>query len=185
MGSLAVYSVTVLITICICLYAYFTRNFNFWKQHGVTYVQPVPFLGNLKDVFLQKTSIGFFLKKLYHQYKGEKYIGIFSFDSPAIVIRDLDIIKNILVKDSQIFSDRLNEFDEKLDPMASKALFVLKGQKWRYVRHNLSPTFTTGKMKNMFYLVEKSAQEFDKYLDEATAEGKFNVLLYPQFRKEF
>jgi len=39
----------------------------------------------------------------------------------------------------------------------------MEGQRWREMRNKLSPTFTSGKMKNMFPLVEECAKNFESY----------------------
>ena len=163
----------VLGVIVLFLYFYSTRNHRFWKRLGVPYISPYPLVGSLKDVVIQKTTIGDFLRDVYNEYKGQRYVGIYSFDQPALVIRDLDVIKNILVKDSQNFADHLMSMDEELDPLGARNLFVMKGPKWRHMRMNLSPTFTSGKMKNMFFLVERCAQEFDKYLQQSLSNGNY------------
>jgi cytochrome P450 family 9 len=59
-----------------------------------------------------------------------------------------------------------------VDPLFGKNIFVIKGQRWRHVRLNLTPVFTSAKMKMMFCLVEICGKELVKYLDMVTAEGK-------------
>jgi cytochrome P450 family 6 len=164
--------ITIFTAVFTGLYLYFTRNFNFWKKRGIPYLKPTPFLGNLKDLVFQKIGIGHHLQKIYDENKDVPYVGIFSFDQPSLMIRDLDLVKNILVKDSQYFIDRIITFNEVLDPLFGKTMFTLKGQRWRHIRVNLTPVFTSGKMKKMFYLVENCAKELAHYLDRATANGK-------------
>lgn len=153
------------------LYVYCTRNFNFWMKNGIPFVKPHPFVGSLKDVVLQKVGIGRYITELYHEHKNKPYLGLFAFDRPVLVVFDLDLIKKILVKYSQVFINRNLTVDEVKDPLSYKNIFGLKGQKWRHMRTNLTPTFTSGKMKKMFYLVDKCAKELEHYLDEQTAEG--------------
>jgi cytochrome P450 family 6 len=66
------------------------------------------------------------------------YVGIFSFDKPSLLIRDVELVKNMLAKDSQYFINRINSFDEKLDSLPAKSMFVVKGQKWRRLRTSLN-----------------------------------------------
>nr|CAD7198057.1 unnamed protein product [Timema douglasi] len=141
----------------IALYLYFTRNFNYWKKRGVHFSKPLPFFGNLKDMFLQRNSFGGLLMKEYEKHAGQPYFGLFSVDKPAFVIRDLDLIKNILVKDFDVFMNRSNPMDEKIDPLNAKGIIGQKGKKWRYIRMKLTPTFSSNKIKNMFCLVDAKA----------------------------
>jgi hypothetical protein len=155
------------------LYFCFTRNFNFWKNLGVPYVKPVPFFGNLKDCVLQRVNIGKHLKKIYDEHNDKPYVGIFSLDKPSLLVRDPELVKNILVKDFQYFMDRHISVDEKTDPLWASTVFVIKGQRWREIRTSFTPLFSTGKMKTMFYLVDVCGKELAACLEKATVDGKF------------
>ena len=153
-------------------YFYFSRNFSFWKKLGIPYTRPSPFVGSIKELVCLKTGIGQYLQKIYVDFNDEPYVGIFAFDQPGLVIRDINLVKDILVKDAHSFIDHIITFNEVLDPFFGKTMFTLKGERWRHMRLNLSPVFTSGKMKRMFYLVEKCAQELVHYLDRAIDDSK-------------
>jgi hypothetical protein len=161
-----------LFAILIAFYFYFTRNFKFWQKLSIHYVNPTPFVGNLKECVFQKVNFGRHLQQIYEKHSDKTYVGIFSFDKPILLIRDLELVKNILVKDFQYFIDRIISLDEKLDPLCSKILFVSKGQRWRNWRTNLTPVFTTGKIKKIFYLVDTCGKELADCLDKASYSGK-------------
>jgi len=169
--SLIFVLVAFLSLIFIALYLFFTRNFNFWHKLGIPYVKPKPFVGNFKECAFQKVNIGEHLQQIYEQHSDKPYVGIFSFDKPVLLIRDVELVKNILVKDFQYFVDRVISFDEKLDPLLSRTLFVIKGQIWRNWRTNLTPVFTSGKMKKMFYLVDTCGKELADCLEKASNNG--------------
>jgi len=164
--------VVSLSAISIALYLYFTRNFKFWKKLGIPYVKPTPFVGNLKECAFQKATIGKRLQQIYEEHSDKPYVGIFSFDKPNLLIRDVELVKNILVKDFQYFTDRVTSADEKLDPLFSRALFLVKGQRWRNWRIKLNPVYTSGKMKMMFCLVDTCGKELADCLKKASVYGK-------------
>jgi len=116
-------------------------------------------------------NIGENLQQIYEQNSDKPYVGIFSFDKPILLIRDVELVKNILVKDFKYFIDRAISLDEKLDPLLSRTLFVIKGQIWRYWRTNLTPVFTSGNMKKMFYLVDTCGKELADCLEKASNKG--------------
>jgi cytochrome P450 family 6 len=120
---------------------------------------------------LLKTTIGEQLQRIYNEHSDKPYVGIFSFDKPSLLIRDLEMVKNILVKDFKTFEDRMLSFEEILDPMFGKMLFVLKAQLWHHLRTNLNPVFTSHKEKMMFYLVDTSGKELADCLEIVTADG--------------
>jgi len=170
--SLTFSLISVITAIFIGLYFYVTRNFKFWQKLGIPYVNPTPFFGSLKECALQKTTIGEQLQKIYNEHSDKPYVGIFSFDKPSLLIRDLELVKNILVKDFQNFMDRIFSVDERFDPIFGRNLSVLKGQLWRHLRTNLTPVFTSRKMKMMFCLVDTCGKELTDCLEKATADGE-------------
>lgn len=107
---------------------------------------------------------------IYKKGPGKPYLGFFIFDRPALVIRDPNIVKKVLVKDFNIFADRFTDSDVNVDPLGSKNLFCIKGQAWKYLRMKLSPTFTSGRMKKMYHLVAKCDSQMVDYLEKANEE---------------
>jgi len=170
--SIIFYLISVITAIFIGLYFYLTRNFKMWQKLGVPYVKPTPIFGNLKECALLKTIIGEQLQRIYNEHCDKPYVGIFSFDKPSLLIRDLDLVKNILVKDFQNFVDRIFSIEERFDPLIGNSLVILKGQLWRHLRTNLTPVFTSRKMKMMFCLVDTCGKELADCLEKATADGK-------------
>lgn len=47
----------------------------------------------------------------------------------------------------------------------------MQGSEWKALRAKLTPTFTTGKMKSMFYLVRACADQLDTFLASETEAG--------------
>jgi len=170
--SITFYLISVFTAIVCGLYFHFIRNFKFWHKLGVPYVKPTPFVGNLKDCVLLKTTIAEQLQRIYNEHSDKPYVGIFTFDKPSLLIRDVELVKNILVKDFHNFMDRIFSFEDKSDPLLAKMISILKSQLWRHLRTNLTPVFTSRKMKMMFYLVDTCGKELADCLEKATADGK-------------
>ena len=117
-------------------------------------------------------NTGEHFQQIYEEHRDKPYVGIFAFDKPILLIRDLELVKNILVKDFQYFVHRVISLDGKLDPLFSRTLLVVKGQIWRHWRTILTPVFISGKMKTMFYLVDTCGKELAECLDKASVYGK-------------
>ena len=176
--SITFYLISFITAILFGLYLYVTRNFNVWQKLGVPYINPTPFVGSLKDCVLLKTTIGKQLQRIYNEHSDKPYVGIFSFDKPSLLIRDLELVKNILVKDFQTFREHVLSVDEKLDPLFGNNLAIVRGQLWRHLRTNLTPVFTSRKMKMMFCLVDTCGKELAHCLEKVTADGKLPKTQY-------
>lgn len=157
--------IIVLTALMISTYLYMTRKFKYWKERGITEIYPpTPFLGNFTKCLLLRKAPAYFLKELYEQGKGLPYIGFYIFDKPFLLIRDPELVKNILVKDFNIFSNRYITADPD-DCLGCNNLFFLRNQTWKLVRMKLTPFFTSGKLKKMFELMLQCGQNLNTHLE--------------------
>lgn len=152
--------VAVLFTL---LYFYFTRTFNYWKSRNVAGPKPLPFFGNIKDSVLRRKPLPIIYKSIYDAYPKEKVVGIYRMTTPSVLLRDLDVIKNIMIKDFDLFTDRGIEFDDK---GLGANIFHADGDRWRIIRNRFTPLFTSGKLKNMLYLMTERGDKFMEYVTE-------------------
>ncbi|KZC14179.1 Cytochrome P450 6k1 [Dufourea novaeangliae] len=93
-------------SLMVAAYVYATRNFKYWAKRGIMEIPPTPFIGNFKECLLLKKTPSDFVKELYDQSKGLRYMGFYIFDKPFFLIRDPELIKHVLVKDFNVFHDR-------------------------------------------------------------------------------
>lgn len=98
--------------------------------------------------------------------------GMFLFGSPSFVVKDIDVIKQITIKDFDSFINHDKSFDESVDKIAGKGLFSMFDEKWRAMRNSLSPIFTSSKMKMMFETVNECAQDFVAHYEKKAAKDK-------------
>ena len=155
----------------VALYYYCTSTYDFWKKRGVPGPQPLPVLGNTKDIMWVKTSVATFLQNIYETYKNEPMIGLFMGRKPILVLNDPDLIKDVFIKDFPKFADRGFNVFERTEPL-SIHLFNLESERWRPLRSKLSPIFTSGKLKNMFPLIIECSDHLKTYLDKLVVKGE-------------
>ncbi|XP_071578424.1 cytochrome P450 6A1-like isoform X2 [Temnothorax nylanderi] len=153
------------------LYYFLTSNYDFWKSRGVRGPRPIPVFGNLKNVTFSKISVGYYLAELYNEYKDEAVLGIFAGKMPILIVKDLDLIKDVLIKDFSTFANRGIPVFNKADPL-SQHLFSLEPKRWRPLRIRLSPVFTSGKLKEMFSLISECADHLVDYMEKVVSENK-------------
>jgi hypothetical protein len=65
----------------------------------------------------------------YRKLEGHKYGGAFKFSKPALVIRDPELIKDVLVRDFTSFHDNEIQINIDTDPMFGRNPFVLRGER--------------------------------------------------------
>jgi len=151
--------------IILAVYYYLTSTFNFWKSRGVRGPRPTPGFGTFKDIMRSRICGPDYVKKLYNAYKDEPMIGIFAGKTPILLVKDLDLIKDVLIKDFSLFANRGFPVFKKAEPL-SQHLFSLESKTWRPLRMKLSPVFTSGKLKEMFSLMSECADHLVQYMEK-------------------
>ena len=145
----------VCIIVLIVIYVYFREVYSYWKRKGVTTPKPFPPLGNFTRSFLTFSNPRLQVSELYKEFKDERIIGLYSLNKPLLLLKDPQLIKQVLTKDFINFHSRGFETNEKVEPLQGH-LFALSGTKWRTLRMKITPIFSTGKLKMMFNtLLEK------------------------------
>ena len=95
----------------------------------------------------------------YNEFSDHRFFGSYAFHRYFLIIRDPDLIKCVLTKNFPDFHDRGFYFNEEVDPLAAH-LFFLPGERWKNLRAKLSPTFTSGKMKQMFSIIKSCGDTY-------------------------
>lgn len=152
-----------LITIVvISAYLYINHIYSYWKRKNIHYLKPTFPFGNSAQLLFQKQSISESTQQNYES-SDEPVVGFYLGLKPALLVRDPEIIRNILIKDFGSFFNRGLYSDEKIDPLTGNLLF-LNGEKWRHLRSKLSPAFTSGKLKAMFSTLVECGDSLQKHI---------------------
>ena len=95
-------------------------------------------------------------------------MGYFFFWTPFLVLTDLDLTKQIFIKDFDHFTDRrkIEVGHEYLDKM----MFMLAGEPWREMRSIVSPVFTSGKLKAMSGTIDRVGAELAAYVEKLASD---------------
>ncbi|XP_046659109.1 probable cytochrome P450 6d5 isoform X2 [Homalodisca vitripennis] len=151
------------------VYWYITNNNDYWDKRGVPNVKKGLFLGALLGVKSKAETV----KEIYNQFSEEKFVGLFQFKKPVLMVRDPILINKILVKDFVHFQDRGSP-SSKNDVFLNN-LFGLRGRIWRTFRYKLTPTFTTGKLRGMFEQITKSGDNLVKNIEDISCVKREDV----------
>ncbi|XP_013136421.1 PREDICTED: cytochrome P450 6B5-like, partial [Papilio polytes] len=72
------------------------------------------------------------------------------------------VIKHVMIKDFDMFVDRGVEFSKE---GLGLNLFHADGDTWKVLRNRFTPVFTSGKLKNMLYLMTERGDHFLNYVE--------------------
>jgi len=94
----------------------------YWKNKNIPYEEPNFPLG-CAELTLKRT-FGELLDELYFKFPNDRFFGVWLYMKPALMIRDLDLVKNILIKDFAHFHDRGMAFNSEVEPLTGKLLLI-------------------------------------------------------------
>lgn len=164
--ALVTWMLAVISSLLISIYLWTRSRYLYWKHHNVPYLPATPFIGNMLDIVLFRKCPAECFADIYNNknFENEPIIGIHIFHKPGLLIKNLDLIKRILVKDFNSFSNRYSASDVHTDSLGGYNLFFVKNPIWKQMRSNITPIFTTGKMKQLFHLINDIGNKLNAHL---------------------
>lgn len=141
------------------------RRQDYFKNHKVPFAKSLPLLGAFSDAVLGKIAFYDNVVTLYNQpeVKDKPFFGMFLFHKPGLIVNDPELIKQLLVKDFNHFVNRYVSSDVH-DPLGYYNLFSVKSFMWKKIRGKLSPFFSSGKLKTMYYLIDKISTDLNQFV---------------------
>ncbi|XP_031640251.1 probable cytochrome P450 9f2 isoform X3 [Contarinia nasturtii] len=153
-------------------YKWATANNDYFVKRNILHLKPVFLVGNTLDLFLFRSYPAKWLESTYHRFPNEKIIGFFNRRTPAYMLRDLNIISKIAIKDSSHFENQSMMFALKGDSFLGKSLISLDDKKWRDMRSSLTPIFTSRKLRHMSELVVECVDDMIEDLKSKSKQNK-------------
>ncbi|CAG5130549.1 unnamed protein product [Candidula unifasciata] len=99
------------------------------------------------------------------QLRYGRLIGVFLFRKPVLIVSSPEALKQIFVKDFASFSDRYFVGEGKLQQqLIQKTIFFAEGPVWRRLRKMITPTFSSGKLRQLTQYINKKAALLEHYL---------------------
>ena len=169
-----VIGITLAIILLSLFKAFMKHRTSYWKLRNIKYA-PSNLYSQLYNAFSGKVHFSDGFQKTY-QMHSEPYIGFYEYTNPAIMIKDLDLLNKIMIKDFDHFVNRRTIEIPENDKISRNFLTTIKGTQWKNVRSAVSPTFTSKKIKITSTLILETAKSLAKLLSiKANAGDEFNV----------
>ena len=163
--SLLLQLFVVLILLVLTIAVWIWHRQSYFTNHGIPYYKSIPLLGAFGDTVLGKCGIFENVRKIYYhpKLKEKSFFGMFLFHKPSLVITDPALIKLIMVKDFQHFTNRRG-CSQDHDPIGESNLFFVKNPLWKKMRGKLTPFFSSVKIKTMFYILDKVGDDLNTFI---------------------
>lgn len=118
----------ILIGTSIFLYLWwvFKDAWAFFQRLDIPYLKPNSVFGSIPEAILMTKPSQWIHLQVYHRLEPHKFGGIFQLHKPNLVIRDPDLIKNIVVKDFEHFAGHGVRVNKETEPL-SNHLFNMEG----------------------------------------------------------
>ncbi|EDW60383.1 probable cytochrome P450 6w1 [Drosophila virilis] len=164
-------------TLAIVFYIWQRRAYSYWLRSGVKQIEPSPIFGNARSILTGR--VAFFEQiRMLHTAKGfenEPFVGVYLLHRPALIIRDLDLIKTVMIKKFSYFANRALQTDPHRDPLGNNNLFFVRNPDWKELRNKISPVFTSGKIKQMYPLMLEIGKNLEANLAELPADSLISI----------
>ncbi|XP_067628162.1 cytochrome P450 6g1-like isoform X1 [Eurosta solidaginis] len=159
-------SIFLLTTVLAIVYARLRHKYTFWEREGVNFWKPTPFMDTIKLLFGQNQSVYLYFSDIHNDPKMSKAaaVGMHLLDRPALLLREPELIKSVMIKNFHKFSNRCGTCDPHIDTLGSNTLFFTNNPKWRDLRVKLTPLYTTAKVKQLFPLMKEVGDQLESHL---------------------
>lgn len=125
-----------IVLLVLYIYCVFKKAYSYFDQNDIPYVKPTFIFGNVMDWILMRKALPVIHFELYEQLKPHRFGGTFMALKKSILIRDPDLVRNVLTKDFVHFYDRGTRRDPHVDKL-SQNLFSMTGN-FFYCLHYLT-----------------------------------------------
>nr|XP_013811097.1 PREDICTED: cytochrome P450 3A8-like isoform X2 [Apteryx mantelli mantelli]XP_013811098.1 PREDICTED: cytochrome P450 3A8-like isoform X3 [Apteryx mantelli mantelli] len=140
--------------------------FQTFRKLGIPGPQPLPFLGTFLEY---RHGVLNFDQKCFEKYG--KLWGFFDGRQPVLAVLDPILIKTILVKECYTLFTNHRNFG--LNGSLESALNLAEDEQWKRIRSVLSPTFTSGKLKEMLPIINGYGEKLVKNIEKKVANDEF------------
>lgn len=154
----------IVFVINVCLYTWYKQTT--YSRNGIPQKSTTFLLGDF--ISFAKKGPPLFSYDLVKE--NGKVFGMYLGNIPMLIITDTEIIKQVLVKEFPKFTDRFRLVPRGKTTSYSSGLTFASSDHWKFLRATLSPTFSSGKMRQMSPYIHKCLQNCLEILAEKQAD---------------
>ncbi|KAJ8683073.1 hypothetical protein QAD02_018865 [Eretmocerus hayati] len=158
------------LSLCLITVLYLCTKYklSYWKRLGVTSLKTNLIFGNFKDTFTFKKPPGQVIQEIYEKAEpDEPYIGFYIFHQPKLLLLDLNLMKQLMIKDFDIFPNRCFGGETQKDSVGLINLLGIHHPRWKYLRQKLTPSLTGLRLRGMVPLIEECALPMLNFIENS------------------
>ncbi|XP_069503688.1 cytochrome P450 3A24-like [Ambystoma mexicanum] len=159
---------TLLVVLLTVSFLYGTWTHGLFRKVGIPGPRPLPFIGTFHSY---RNGMLQFDMECFKKYG--KTWGIFDGRTPILAIVEPAIIKSVLVKECYTYFT--NRRSLGLDGPLKRAITNAKDEQWKRIRAVLSPTFTSGKLKEMFPIMKNFGDVLVKNIQKKSGQEPMDM----------
>lgn len=180
------YCSTALIISISLFYIYAKYKLSYWSRRGVKTPPTNLFFGNFKDCIILKKAPNEVMREIYNSADpDDPYIGFYIFHKPMLLLRNHDLIKQMMITDFDVFPNRRFGSSNQRDAIGLDSILSIKQPRWRYLRSKLSSPFAGPKLKNMLPLIEECGKPMLKFIEKLQDEFGHNECEVKDFSSRY
>ncbi|XP_035516593.1 cytochrome P450 3A30-like [Morone saxatilis] len=168
MGYLPFFSLEtwILLITFICIFVlYGNWTYRTFEKLGIPGPKPVMYWGTLS-----RQNPVYYLADNECAQKYGRIWGMYEFKLPVLVVMDPEMLKTILVK--ECFTYFTNRRNLRLNGDLYDAVSIAEDDQWRRIRNILSPSFTSGRIKEMFTIMKHHSHKLTTCLQSKVRNGE-------------
>ncbi|XP_077552705.1 cytochrome P450 3A24-like [Haemaphysalis longicornis] len=174
------FTVVVLSALLLLLwYIWRRRRFSLFERLRIPGPKPSFIFGNICEIKKKGAARAF--SDWIEQYGN--IVGFFNGAAPFLLVKDVELLKKVLIADFHVFPDRGSVLSVLPAPVHPDALlFTAPGSRFKSLRRTVSPAFTTSKLSQAFLVFETSSDKMADCIAKDSAAG-ISVNVMPMMRR--
>ncbi|CAH1394648.1 unnamed protein product [Nezara viridula] len=160
-----------IVVLIITSYLSYIWLFGFWDRRNVFNIKFGFTLQTFPKILIRNEHIQDFFVDLYTKYKSHGIVGFYAMFTPMLLVTDPEIVKTVMVKDFNKFTDTGIEIRKDVDPLFAINPFVAKGiEKWKELRSIQAANLTAVRFKEIIPTIHRVAESMVDYVREKKME---------------